>query len=363
LKKVGILTFHCANNYGAVLQTYALQTVISSIGNIQINVIDYRPIAITSGYKLFSLHSFLHSSRKVRYCVVSMYNLSNKFLRTKRFEKTRKDLIILDKYANYSAYDVLFCGSDQIWNPKITKGFDSYFFGFLPGFKGITASYAASLGLKTLSEEQKYELKKFLMNFEFLSVREKAMVPLLEPLVSIPVSVCLDPVLLLEKEQWVSIIKKPKINKYILIYRMVPDEQIIKDAYALASTTGCIVIEISYGKRIMQHVKHKVITTAGPSNFLGLFYHAEYVLTNSFHGTSFSILFNKQFCSYHLDIGSDRITDLLKQLKIYDRYVINSKDVILERIDWKLVNESLASLRKESLAYIQTVLNQPLKAK
>jgi hypothetical protein len=356
VKKVGIVTFHCANNYGAVLQTYALQTAVSFFDYAQVHVVDYNPIEITAGYKVFSLHSFWDASHKFRYCAVVLFNARNRVVRRIRFGKTRRDFLNLDKSQIFSTYDVILCGSDQIWNPQLSKGFDPYYFGLLPGFHGIKASYAASLGLKNLTEYQKEELKGLLKNLDGVSVREKAMLPLFQPLVSIPISVCLDPTLLLGRNQWEQIIQIQTSKNYILIYQMIPDEQLIKDAYALASTTGFKVLELSYGKRIGHPVKHKVITTAGPIDFLGLFFHAEYVLTNSFHGTAFSILFNKQFCSYKPEQGSARITDLLDQLGVPQRYVHSSKDVIFSRIDWESVNARLAFLREESLNYIQSVL-------
>ena len=340
--KIGIITFHCADNYGAVLQTAALYQKLKELfDSSDIYIVDYRPDSIVKPYTLIK-------AKNTYQLVASIFQLPFSLWRKYNFNKFRDSFFQLLNLRNIDYLDFLVCGSDQIWNSEITGGIDPYFFGVIEGFKGKVIAYAASDG-GDLTNININSIQPFLARFEFVSVRERTMLASLEKYCK-DISVALDPVFLPDITFWQKIASRQKYGNYILIYQLSRNDRLLEDAYQLAAQTGKRLIEIGYGfpyKRILK-IKHKILPIVSLPDFLSLFIHADYILTNSFHGTAFSIIFNKPFCTYIVDNDkkNKRIEDLLSDIGLRNRCVTQINK--LEKIDYNNVTFLLNKKKHES---------------
>lgn len=234
---------------------------------------------------------------------------------------------------------------------------DGNYFGIINGQKIKTFSYAASDG-GSIEDEPPDRIKNLLDNLSGISVREKSMIMRLKKYaIDKKMIVSYDPVFLPGKTYWKKMSKKSKYKNYILIYRLEENKQIYEDAYQLAKSTGKKIIEITTQFVTALKNRHKTFTMTGIGQFITLFMHADYVLTNSFHGTAFSIVFNKQFCSYYIKNGNDRIADLLSDLNLSERQVSSAASGIIEKIiNYDLVNILLERKREEADMYFKRCL-------
>lgn len=246
--------------------------------------------------------------------------------------------------------DVFIAGSDQIWNPLFNNGRDPSF--FLQFGQGKKVSYAASFGVSSLSSADSVNMRRWLSSFDKISVREKTGLKLLEELgikgsVQVP-----DPVFLLTKEYWEKLASSKIGNeKFVLVYNLGPLMQDIKEcAQQLAHHHGLKIVAVEELANISYADMR--ITDAGPCEFIELFTKASYVVTNSFHATSFSILFNIPFFSYIKNATSSRITDLLKSCGLEAR--LNSKDLNTD-IDWYEVNAKVAAFKGIGIRFLDSI--------
>lgn len=327
--KAGVVTFHSANNYGATLQTWALQKVLKDYG-VDAGVIHYHPDIIDRLYDpLLGKHGLKRMLNQFRLSVKSpksleRYHKFQKFL-TKNFKligdfKTYEEL----KAANLKL-DAYITGSDQVWNPAHIGGFDpAYYLDFAePGSKKL--SYAASIGSDYILPAYQDDMRKSLSTYTAISIREGSIKEAVQELTEVPVEVVLDPTMLLTKKDYEEIkVKSPIKEPYILVYMIEKNNQV----KSLANT-----ISISLGIRTIQRRPIKGFVnelppfyTADAGEFIGLIEGAEVVITNSFHGTVFSILYEKPFISMlHSDTGS-RTVDLLTELGLESHILYDIKD-------------------------------------
>ena len=226
--RIGILTFHCAHNYGAVLQCYAMQEFLRSKGH-DVEVINYRPNYLLNPYKTFNVNRFLSKKpiRILKGLIIEFLLFPVRLKRFFGFEKFINGRLSLSEKVTRSSispnYDIYIVGSDQIWNPKITQGFDSVYFADFPFLKSAKKyiSYAASMEAKALSDEQAAFFKKNLSNFDSLSVREDALKQILQPLTCKPISQVLDPVLMAPPQIWDRFSSDKKdVEKYVVVYQV-----------------------------------------------------------------------------------------------------------------------------------------------
>lgn len=346
--KIGILTFHCAHNYGAVLQCYALQETLKGMGH-DVEVIDYRPEYLLAPYRIFDVHRLL--SKKPMQLIKIWGREFLIFNRRRKRYKAFNDFIstrlnLSDRIQGNdipSKYDIYIMGSDQIWNPKITKGFDPVYFGEFLFDKGKKKyiSYAASMEVNSLNEDEKSFYKKSLANFDSISVRESQLATLLQPLTEKKVEFVLDPTLLADINIWNKIAESPNINvKYVLVYQVRVDEDVQRIAHLLAEEIGAIVVEVT-ACLIPSFNCHK-LQCESPEEFLGLIKHASFVITTSFHGTAFSIIFKRPFYSIALEDGKDtRVFSLLKGINLSNRIIKKSSNPVFSEIDYNNVNISI----------------------
>jgi hypothetical protein len=351
--KFAIVTL-IGDNQGNRLQNYALQQILAMRGcNVE------------------TLKNYSESEVSLRAKVSkSIKTVLALFIRKYYVEKKRHDLfkefnknIVFSKYTVtnehipngvLTEYDCFICGSDQVWNADYLQNGIVNFLGFAPTSR--KASFAASLGTKVIATERVGEIKQYLDSFEEISVRESSSVPILKSITNRPIRVDLDPSLLLYEEDWRNKERRPQnlgTRPYILLYFL---GSISEKAWDIANQ-----IKVEHGYDLIDLNDPGWYGKVGPSQFLYLINHAESVLTDSFHGTAFSIIFHKQFLSFRRDgIGQemeDRITNLLDSIGLQDRFVVDAC-VSISKINYNEVDHLLETERKKSLEYIDRIIEK-----
>lgn len=361
--RIGILTFHRANNYGALLQCYALNRALNMLGH-DAEVIDYRQPAIEKSYCKVGLQD-INPLRPVRF-LKSLFlpQTLTRNIRYKRFLSFRKQFInCSEKIFSYDnklieGYDVIFIGSDQLWNSKWTNGLDDYYWGnFRHSVNTIIATYAVSMGKPEIDEDEKENIKHLLDNFDFLSVRENSLKSLLNNIINKDIKVTIDPTFLLRKEEWMKFVK-PEKKKYVLIYPLIHTEETINIGKQIAKNHKLDYVIIDYQSHWKPMKNHKQFVD--PARFLNLIANAEYVVTSSFHGTAFSVIFERQFYSVVArGTTNTRISSLLRKFGLENR-IISKEDFpsTMEIIAYNNLKDRIDILVKKSMDYIIDVLNK-----
>lgn len=358
MKKIGIITFHRAHNYGAMLQAYALQNKITRMGH-EVKIIDYRDKNIEVLYKILKFGNFKRAISSILNFATNnnRYKSFNDFLMNNMRLSKSYSLEQLKKEA--PKYDIYIAGSDQVWNTDITIGLsDAYTLNF--GSKSIKRiSYAASIG-KSNIESEKEIYKQKLKNIDNISVREESGKNILEPILEKEIDVVLDPTLLLTRKEWEEVIQdtKQEEQKYILVYVVEPDDEYVKVVNYLAKKTKLGVIH--FGKKNIYNNTIRSAYTNGPLDFIKLIKNAEYVICTSFHATVFSIIFNKKFFVIPHKTTGARVTNLLSKLGIIERAVytldeFKSKDYE-QKIEYESVNQKLEKERRKSIAFLKNAI-------
>jgi hypothetical protein len=344
-----------------------MQTYLRGLGH-EAEVIDYWPNYHAEDYKLipyFNAQSFKEKIKSILLLSIGYPTILRRSRQYKKFIRDQFNLFDKPRYINIEAvkqaeYDVVVYGSDQIWrrsNYLLFKGFDEIYFGSYLSAALRKISYAASMGVINLQEEDLVFLKRMMNNFDAISVREAELKKVLEVVTGHEISLVLDPVFLLDKEKWNTLIPERKIHeKYILLYQLISSVESTKLTNKLQGYYGYKVIEIQgrvnsllYGNRYKQ--------TESPMEFLSLIKNAEFVVSTSFHGAAFSLIFEKQFYAVGMGNNSGRILTLLSSLEIENRYLQNSEDVnIKEAIDYNNVNKKLKDNRENSIVFFKNAL-------
>ena len=330
--KIGILTFHMAHNFGAMLQAYALCMVCRKISNCTCEIIDYRLPEIYAKYE--------------------------KLLRGKEVEKKRIKFhdFMINKLplsqritdCNYIPYyDLYVVGSDQIWNPNITGGYKDEYFGRMFPMNSYCVAYAASTGIDIDEWE---DIVKRLDRINKVGVRESWCVDKLSSISQKEVTFCIDPVLLLNREEWENIGIVPEYNNYILVYAFEMTELEYTDIENQAKSGNYRIIEIVTHER---NKRDNILYDfgCGPQEFIGYIQNAETVYTDSYHGILFSILFNKHFVYLSRGEKNDkRVLDILKHLELnvdkIGKCITDVEDRVLEKY------------KKESIEFLQTCIDE-----
>lgn len=355
--KIGILTFHCAYNYGAVLQCYALQTYLGKRGH-DVHVIDYRPKAITNMYKICERKRLIN--RYFIRVITEWLLLCYRFRKNRKFEKFIKTQLFLAPVQSIfqKQYDVIIIGSDQVWNYNLTNGFDYFYWGKFehPDSMMIT-SYAASMQDKWQSSFSQ-QIKNNLVNFSMISVRESALAAKLSELTERKIYRVVDPTLLLGADDWKKIAKLPHIEHPYLLLFQVENRNVKTEAIAkvIARQRGLQIVQFL---TLVDCKTSRLALTTSPSEFLGFFQKASFVVCSSFHGTAFSLIFNKPFVSVRLGEGKDnRVGNLLESLNMEDHFV---ETIDLQNdYECNIDKEKFESLIKDSnnfISYIESGLN------
>lgn len=367
--RAGILTFHNANNYGAVLQAYALQQKLID-NNVDAKIIDYRLKEIDEEYRLFRVDlvkKMLKRNKYLEAAKILSYNcltLKSRVKKKSRFnEFSKENLKITDRCKSYKDidslnYDAYICGSDQIWNSNITNKInDVYFCAFNKDSNVKKITYAASMGKTNYSKEEEKYFKENLKNLTHIGVREVQLKEYTKNFTDKKVVQVLDPTLLLKADRWKMVSKEYKIDKkYLLIYSLEINNKIL-DAAELIANEYDLQIVIIGNKSVKKESKYIVLDDIGPAEFLGVFENCEYVITNSFHGTCFSIINEKKFYTIPHSSAGARMISLLETLGIEKRLITDISEIDLkDTIDYLKVNKKLEIERQQSLQFLNNAL-------
>lgn len=353
--RIGIITFHKSYNYGSVLQAFALVQYLTKLGH-EAKIIDFTYLDDFRQYHLFR--------SKTRF-VVDLYRLKNNYKRKINFERFQKNYLNLTSQSYRDGqnmddlnndFDGFICGSDQIWNIECTRRVVPEFFLSFAKDEKLKIAYAPSVANESFKGNQKL-LEKYIGRLDYVSVREKSTINLVQPYTSNKVIDTLDPTLLLNKNDYRKIEQKSKYaqEKYIFFYQLEDNNDLIQWVNDLSKNKNLRVVYI-YRKKLRKLKNAVYAYGISPNEFLYLVDHAEYVVTNSFHATVFSILFEKKFCTFKTRGSSSRMVDLLKMLGLPNR-IYSGNFNIDNDIDYKLAIQKLEKSRKGSIQFLTEALN------
>ena len=348
-KKVGVITFHRAINYGAAWQTYALLTHLQSKGFL-VEVIDYFPNFLQKYHYKLPKNPLNFIKR------LGIIPQFNKFVK-KRLTLTTCYKTESELEQNPPQADFYVCGSDQIWNREITGNeLKPYLLTFVPvGKKKI--SYAASIGSKKISKQDEILFSKEFPKFSALSVREKLLQEEVKRLSDREADIVLDPTFLLNKADYCKLLSfKKKLQKPYILRIDLEGNALMEDSVMhLKKKTGLSVVNIS-GSYCSYADKNPLYIS--PEDWLNYILNAAYICTNSFHGLAFSIIFEKNFYCISRKEKNNRATGMLESLDISDRFIKNIEDIDVEKqIDYAKVAQKLELLRSKSFDFLDKALN------
>ena len=343
-KNVGILTFHDADNLGAVLQAFALQTTLDKKCGVAAEVIDYKCDKILSTKRVKKPKSVKDF---IKYPLMSVYY----WIKRRGFSRFRKEYLKsspqsydLNNIKNCELpYDMIISGSDQVFNTECSGDDYTYFLDFA---KAKKISYAASIGKHKFNDAECEKIVPIIKDFKAVSVREESAKAELERIGITDVQVHPDPVVLLKNEEWQKYKTKRLLKKpYVLVYLVLPDDNVLNCAKQYAKKHGLKVI---CNKKSAKFIFHN-----SPREFLSWVYNAECVFTNSFHGTAFSLIFNKPLAAdIKLLSGgiNNRINDFLNKT--------NTLQCVLDKDNINPVKpnaqKSLNNLRELGINFLKT---------
>ena len=364
--KIGILTFHRAENFGATLQAYALQTYLSDLGH-DARIVDYRCAAIERNYDI--LNPRILTSRKNFIASARLYldrfrNLKERMTRKSRFNEFRTRYYHLTepvcKICRDMEFDAYITGSDQVWNLHLTQGVDNMFFLSFPmkqGAKRIAYAASSENDPKGLLWKNKDKIAELLKDFSSISVREEFLKDDISRYVNRPIDVCVDPTFLLERRDYENLAEVPEVSdKYILVYHMTPSDEGTLLADRMAESRGCRVIEI-FGGYSSSKDEERYKCNLGPSEILGYISKAEAVITTSFHGLALSLIMNKDFWVMNHS-GNHRQRNLLSKLNLTERLLNNHTECDMNlKVDYPDVNIRLAHMVESSKDFLKESLS------
>lgn len=340
MKRIGMITFHRAINNGAVLQAFALQKALLSLG-CDARYIDYTATKIEQDYyvkplfkrksiKSIGVYLLIDLNVKMSQKKFRQFILQN--LAIEECDLTNEDEVL-------ARFDILLSGGDQIWNLNLTDNDTRYYLDFTDKIKKY--SYGSSFGKIELSEEEKKKIVYYLNDYVKLFVREQTGKDIIQTLVKTECAVVPDPVFLLSKEEWTNrfdIDTKIVKRDYILFFELHENEAMREFANKVSLESGCRIFKITNDFFTVPNMKN--VKRTGPVEFLNYIRNAKYVITDSFHASAFALIFNKQ-----LFIGlksgeyahlNTRINNLVDKFSIQGQVISDNSDISV--INYEKVN-------------------------
>ena len=357
MKKVGLMTWFTFNNYGSVLQAYALGEIIKTNG-LSVEYIDYQPKVKPKN--IFDDSLIINFEKLLERINLSKITSKKETICKKfdafrdEFSKSNKCYSFTDLKMLCNSYDYLVCGSDQIWSPNAYD--ENYFLIFSDSANKI--AYSPSFGVSDIHDKLlKSRIIDMVSDFKNVSVREENGKKILEDN-----SICktLDPTLLLSSNSWDKLLNLKKTNnkKYILCYFLGKNSRYYKIANRLAQINNYDLLIIPTNEMSLRN-HGKILEDCGPKEFINYIKNADLVLTDSYHGMLFSINYNKEFIVFerfknNKESQNSRIYNTLKEFSLEDRlYKEESTCLFLTNINYDIVNQKLNKLRKNSLDYLK----------
>jgi hypothetical protein len=378
MKTIGIITYHHYYNYGTMLQALALQEKVEQLG-YQAELIDFKQDNSLSRYEMLKLRIkrmpvYIKERKKYRVLADSREKIKEKNELFEQFYKTylhvgkKKYTTTQQLMENPPVYDGYVVGSDQTWNPFVANSPEAFFLPFVEN-KLKKGSYGPSLAVKSLPDEKEKEYRKKLSSFSFLSCREQDGAQLLSCITQKEVKCVLDPTLLLSAEEWekyceYEIPKEP----YILVYFLGEKSEHRRAVEKIQKLTNWKIISLPAAYLEMENNDYKKVW-GGPKEFLSLIRRAALICTDSFHGTMFSINFQRNFFSFCKSNDSEESSEnsrLYSALNIFglsNRIIHNMDNLTAEdiSIDYKNVIPILEEQRRYSIEYLENMLFEMTK--
>lgn len=365
--KIGIITVHLCDNYGAVLQAYALKrTVECLVPKAIVELIDYRPLRWQDAEKI-------NFSRNIKDNIIQLERMLFYKCEKRRWEgyknfiaqnddpteicTTSKELELIA-----SGYDYVIVGSDQVWNIDMTYRDVNYYLGFNCG-RAVKLSYASSMGGRKFEKDDQLFIA-YLKKFKSLSCRESDGAQYISDITGKGCKHVVDPTLLLTQEDYQRLINPDEVRRrlnvmtsgeYILVYALRFDSMISKQAEVWSKKYGLKVIVIFPNMRFVKYA-FQTVFDANVEEFLYLFSKAKFVITDSFHGTCFSLINRKQFLVLkHNEQGNSRLTSMLDKFGLLEHLRIECKcatENMPPEIDYSELSKRINMEKTESIKYL-----------
>jgi len=378
--KIGIITFHSAHNYGAVLQAWSLQEYLKQQGHF-VEIVNLRLPVIDKLYRISSKPNkewckvksvnwvMNQSYYLLKYCYVFFMN-NFKYKKYRRFEKfINNKLPVTEPFFDAAdlrkaslQYDVLIAGSDQIWNATMMDGIDPAYFLSFSNKSAKRISYAASIGTNEIPEMYKILFKRYLPDFDYISVREHNALEQIQPLVTTEVTEVADPTFLLKREDFDRLRKDSgQKGEYIYVHN-VHIRRVDEDLNGVAEKLSKqLNLPIIYNRPESPFSNIKAHFGGGIEAFLGVVANARYVVTNSFHCTVFALIYERDFITVPHFQHPDRMKDLLSKLGVSDHLIGQAsklpKDLSDLAIDYEKVRQEKDKMREQSIAFLDKAVN------
>ena len=363
--KIGILTFPNSTSYGATLQMFALYQACQNLG-YDTEIVNYfnswmkheKHTSIGQGSNTIliwlkrQVHNWLHICMKARFTA-----FENKMQRHP--SKSFTDINQLPSLAQ--RYGAMICGSDQVWNPDITNEDLSFFLNFC-GQKTFRISYAPSFGVESLSYPYAERIRRELENFNHLSIREESGKRLIQEISGLDAKLVVDPTFLLNAEQWESYENAHPQAKgeYILYYTIHSSPSLWRNCLELAKKTNLKILRIG-SNIISKHFKKmdgvEYVCDIGPSEWLYLVHNAKYVVTNSFHGTAFSINFRRNFYLEFSSNTNSRLSNIVDLFGLENRVLREGTEITPSITDYSKTEIVLPKMKEESMDFLKNALH------
>jgi len=365
MKKVSVITMHRIYNYGSVLQTYATQKLFEDKG-FDCEIVDY-----ISPYRakkpLFLEYPPSLKGKKLKKAVYYTAKVPSFILKDHTFGSFIKKYLHLSKQQYITNEDILkappqadiyVSGSDQVWNSKYNHGVDkSYYLNYAPP-SAPKYAFVSSFGKTSLEQDEMDAVRPMLSDYKKLSVREDSAVQILSEM-GIPSECLIDPTLQIDRTHWQSLASKRLVKeKYLLLFLLYnEDNGATEYAQKIAKEKGLKVVKLSWEIKKAKGID-RLFTHRKPQDFLSLFQYADFIVTNSFHGTAFSINLNKQFIFVPRSEFNGRIESLLRLFHLENRKVTASDEltVVHQTIDYDPVNEILKKERERADVFLSAVV-------
>lgn len=361
MKKIGILTFHWADNYGAVLQAYGLYQYLCS-NNFDVEIIDFIPKKLLEPYKIFfnplKIVKNLGFFNGIKTIIMNIINFPINVRKKIRFNNFRKYMktseVILkskDSFTKYiRKYEYVIVGSDQVWNPDFYTNYEDVYFLNYTSKNTKKISYSASCAI-TLNRQQIEFIESKISLFDYISIRESSTISQLSILNRITHTI--DPVFLIDKTEWDKIYpKRSNFIKYIFVYDLIFDKKIFDFVNEISIKENLSVISYSGSKKYINHLKS--IKDGGPIQFIDAIANAEIIVSSSFHGVAFSIIYRKQFFVFSHPNRGIRVKDLLETLGIYGREISDYDSH--KFIDYNIVESKIDDFKNISKRFLNSAL-------
>lgn len=354
--KIGILTSSIAGNYGGILQNYALQQVLKSLGHKPVTIDHYKSYSRTR-WIMGRINAFLHK-RSVNVPFPWYGRVGEKSLLDfgfKNIDRTKPVKEILPEIIDEYGFEALIVGSDQVWRKRYNKNIETNFLSFAENKKVKHIAYAASFGIDEwdYSEDLTRRCQELIAKFDAVSVREKSDVSLCQKHLGITPQQVLDPTLLLNADHYKKFFKTnllPKEN-YLFAYILDVDEFKLDFINRMANSMKL--------KPILMSAENNAKNDDSIEKWLTMIAYASFVITDSYHGTLFSINFNKEFITINnVQRGNSRFKSILGQTGLTNRLIDSDLHVCARPgIDWEQVNSIIDNERIKGLSFLKTILS------